>query len=225
MSRVCTACGKEFPETIKYFNWHNKAKGTFRSKCRGCIRLYQKQYYTDNSVLCNARTKRWSINNSEKHNATRKLWAEIHKEQIAATARRWSEKNKDKRAAIRRRAMAKYRSTAKGTINNRMATAINRALRGSKNGRAWEVLVGYTLRDLKKHLEKQFADGMTWDKFLKGEIHIDHKTPKSVFNYVNPEDDDFKKCWALSNLQPLWAADNMVKKNILDKHFQPSLVF
>lgn len=104
-----------------------------------------------------------------------------------------------------------------------MSSAIKQALRKGKNGRYWESLVGYTLNDVKKHIEKRFKDGMTWESFLKGEIHIDHKIPISLFNFSKPEHPDFKKCWALSNLQPLWAKDNILKGNKIEKPFQPSL--
>lgn len=53
--------------------------------------------------------------------------------------------------------------------------------------------------------------------------HIDHKIPKSAFNFETPEDIDFKRCWALKNLQPLWAAENIKKHDRVDKPFQPSL--
>ena len=52
---------------------------------------------------------------------------------------------------------------------------------------------------------------MSWDNY--GEWHIDHILPDSSFYYVSTEDDEFKKCWALSNLQPLWAIDNLKKSN------------
>ena len=47
--------------------------------------------------------------------------------------------------------------------------------------------------------------------------------PKSAFNFETAEDADFKKCWALENLQPLWAKDNLRKSNKIHKPFQPSL--
>lgn len=72
-------------------------------------------------------------------------------------------------------------------------------------------LLGYTAKDLKEHLEKYFSEGMTWEKFNRGEIHIDHIIPKSHFNLKNK--DDIKICWALWNLQPLWAEDNIKKNN------------
>ena len=95
------------------------------------------------------------------------------------------------------------------------------SLHGIKNGRHWEDLVGYTVSELKNHLEKKFKKGMTWENY--GQWHIDHKIPMSVFNYQRPEDIDFKKCWALENLQPLWRIENIKKSNKLTRPFQPSL--
>ena len=52
---------------------------------------------------------------------------------------------------------------------------------------------------------------MSWERFLNGEIHIDHIVPKSRFNYEKPDDPEFKICWGLANLQPLWNTDNWSK--------------
>jgi hypothetical protein len=103
-------------------------------------------------------------------------------------------------------------------IKNNIFHKLNRSIRtkmvrtlhnGSKNRQKWELLVGYTVQDLKKHLEKQFKNGMTWDNY--GKWHIDHIKPISKFKYNNPVDIDFKECWSLSNLQPLWAKENISK--------------
>jgi hypothetical protein len=89
-------------------------------------------------------------------------------------------------------------------LSKRMANSIRKALAGLKDGRAWEGLVGYSLADLVAHLESRFAPGMSWSNI--GEWHIDHKTPKSLFDAAQ-----VRECWALSNLQPLWAIDNLRK--------------
>jgi hypothetical protein len=118
----------------------------------------------------------------------------------------------------------KARSSLDGRINNSMAASISHSLHGSKSNRKWENIVGYTLEQLKKHLEKQFLSGMTWGNYGFYGWHIDHKIPKSVFNYTTTKHVDFKKCWALKNLQPLWGKDNLSKNNRLDKPFQPSFL-
>ena len=116
----------------------------------------------------------------------------------------------------------KASSTPQGKINMRMRVSIGKALKGNKLNRKWAELVGYNAEKLKKHLEKLFLPGMGWHNY--GKWHIDHIIPKSKFNYKNPEDPDFKRCWALNNLQPLWARDNLVKHDRLDSPMQPSLL-
>jgi hypothetical protein len=65
---------------------------------------------------------------------------------------------------------------------------------------------------------------MSWENYGKYTWHIDHITPVAAFNYDNPECLDFKKCWALSNLQPLEAKKNHSKKDKIVSPFQPSLL-
>jgi len=102
---------------------------------------------------------------------------------------------------------------------------IRKSLNGTKNYRKWQTLVGYTVEDLKSHIEKQFDTDMNWDNYGLNGWHIDHKIPRGAFNYSKTTDDDFKRCWALKNLQPLWAKENIRKGKRLEKHFQPSLSF
>jgi 5-methylcytosine-specific restriction endonuclease McrA len=62
---------------------------------------------------------------------------------------------------------------------------------------------------------------MSFDNY--GEWHVDHKIPLSAHNYETPDDEDFKRAWALKNLQPMWGPENISKGAKLDKEFQPSL--
>lgn len=73
-------------------------------------------------------------------------------------------------------------------------------------------LLGYTPKELIEHLEKKLIEGMTFNNY--GKVwHIDHIKPESWFNYTNTNDEEFKKCWSLNNLQPLFAKDNFSKGN------------
>lgn len=105
----------------------------------------------------------------------------------------------------------KYRSTLKGRIDSRIGVRIRYCVRNNIKGHYWEKLLGYTVDDLKKHLISLFTSGMTWGKFLSGEIQFDHKIPKYRFRYKSVRDPKFKECWSLDNLQPLWAKDNLTK--------------
>lgn len=71
--------------------------------------------------------------------------------------------------------------------------------------RAW----GYDVSDLMDHLSRLFSDGMSWENW--GEWHIDHIRPRASFQLSALGDEAFRECWALSNLQPLWASENIRK--------------
>ncbi len=110
-------------------------------------------------------------------------------------------------------------------MNSFLSNRIYRALNGEKNGRHWETLVGYTVIDLKQHLESKFQEGMTWQNYGQFGWHIDHIKAKSHFVYTSAEEIQFKECWALKNLQPLWWYDNLSKSDkTLDEYFIDNLI-
>lgn len=94
---------------------------------------------------------------------------------------------------------------------------------GAKAGRCQQLLLGYTREDLANHLESHFTDGMTWERFMAGEIHIDHRIPVSYFRPESEESPEFRMCWSLTNLRPLWAADNLAKADSLPDDFEELL--
>ena len=101
-------------------------------------------------------------------------------------------------------------------LNSNISRAIHRSLKQnnlSKNGSHWENLVGYKVQELRAHLEKLFLPGMTWENY--GEWHIDHIIPISFFKYKSTDDVEFRMCWRLENLQPLWKKKNLEKGNKL----------
>lgn len=109
---------------------------------------------------------------------------------------------KEKVAKIKKR----LRSTPSGKIENSVRARMWSALRGEVNGKLFKRL-GYTSVELMDHLESKFLDGMNWENY--GAWHIDHIIPCASFDMTN--EIDFNKCWALINLQPLWAKDNFKK--------------
>ena len=100
----------------------------------------------------------------------------------------------------------KIKSTMKSSIYHRLQTR-----KISKNRKKTFDMLPYTIDELMTHLESLFKPGMTWEN--QGQWHIDHITPDSWFSYSSMDDQGFKDSWALSNLQPLWAIDNLRKSN------------
>lgn len=72
-----------------------------------------------------------------------------------------------------------------------------------------EKLIGITIKELKLYIEKQFKDDMTWDNYGFYGWHIDHIIPLSSFDLTKAEEQ--KKAFHYTNLQPLWAKENMQK--------------
>jgi len=79
---------------------------------------------------------------------------------------------------------------------------------GVKTGDSIDLL-GCPVDTLKRHLESQFTEGMTWDNYGFYGWHIDHIKPCASFDLTI--DSEQKKCFHYSNLQPLWAKDNLQK--------------
>ena len=98
-------------------------------------------------------------------------------------------------------------------LNRNISSAIWRSLKNGKGNKHWESLVGYDIKQLKEHLERQFKDGMIWENY--GKWHVDHRIPISLFNIISTKSKGFKKAWTLENLQPLWAEKNKKKHNKL----------
>lgn len=82
--------------------------------------------------------------------------------------------------------------------------------RGSKSAKTLELL-GCSIKEARTHIEKQFRKGMTWENHGINGWHIDHIQPCSSFDLNKNEEQ--KKCFHYTNLQPLWAEENLSKGN------------
>lgn len=169
------------------------------------------------------RHHRYSKEHPEKRRANSKKRYEINPEPKIASMLKWRQNNPEKYRECYIATQRKIRATPKGKLNNTMGRSIWTAIKGNKKGRRWELLVGYSVDQLKEHIEKQFLSGMSWENYSHKVWHIDHIIPKAAFNYETAEDLDFKRCWALSNLRPMWAAENIKKGAKVTMPFQPSL--
>ena len=103
------------------------------------------------------------------------------------------------------------RQIRKAETNDGVAELIRGALKRGGDSNRVKILLGYSIEELKNHIEKQFTKKMTWDKYMNSEIHIDHIIPKAAFDLT--DDNEWRTCWGLPNLRPLWAKDNFVKNS------------
>ncbi|MBA7584901.1 hypothetical protein ES708_26867 [subsurface metagenome] len=171
----------------------------------------KKKYRKNNKEKCYLASRKWAQKYPEKFRDYSKKYRKNNPEKM----KEWKENNLEKVQKCHRKAGMVYYYKNKENpifrITHSISSAIGLALKCNKNGGHWEDLVGYTLKKLVKHIEKQFKFGMDWDNY--GEWEIDHMKPISSFNFNDYNDLEFKKCWSLKNLQPLWISENRRKGN------------
>ena len=161
------------------------------------------------------RKEKWN-KDLEGNRLKQREWANKHFE---------NEKNKEKR---RKRSKAKrekniqhyrtyankyQREKAKKDPNFRLARNLRKRFANAIKGTNYKKisaleLCGCEIDFLKKYLESQFIEGMTWENYGK-KWQIDHRLPVCSFDLSKLENQ--KACFHYSNLQPLWSRDNAIK--------------
>ncbi len=210
----CTVCGIE--KTLSEFQKDKNSKDGYFVYCKDCVRKRSRKYYLRNTELLKKKVKEYRIKNKSKKREQDRNYYLKNKEKIRIYKRGWEFKNRERLREKRDIYYnTKQRTSIKYRISKAMSFAIRKSLKGNKNGRRWESFVNYTQQDLRKHLERQFKDGMCWGNYGKDGWVIDHKIPKSLFNITSAKCKGFKKCWELSNLQPMLDKENNRKSNKL----------
>lgn len=159
-----------------------------------------------------ASDKRNYHKHKEKKRINYKNWSKDKKEYLKEKHTKWREKNREHVNKYAREYERKRCATdPKYKLGRNTRTAVYTCLKEANVAkyRSTFQLLGYTIEELMTHLEKQFTDGMTWENY--GQWHVDHIRPMSSFKFESPEDPEFKACWVLDNLQPLWGPDNLSK--------------
>lgn len=194
--KLCPRCNTK-KSVLEFIVVKNKYRYSY---CRSCVSLKQKEYYKKNVEKIKARVQ---LRREEK--------SELVKKEKRKTYEKF--KLSDRYKEYRKRNRQTRRSTIHGKLHDNFSCLIRNSL-NNKGGVTWCALVGYTTAELKIHLETQFQSGMSWDNY--GEWHIDHIAPVCSFGYQSYDSQEFKTCWSLNNLRPLWSTEN-IQKGAKDK--------
>ena len=144
-----------------------------------------------------------------------KEYRKANKEKINARHRAWRKTNPERARALYKKANDKILSTPEGRLIHSMRSRIHKVIKINH-----KIINKHTLElldcdgeFLKNHLEKQFSKGMSWGNY--GEWHVDHIIPIDFFikNHDFNNIEVQKECFNYSNLQPLWAVENIKKRN------------
>jgi hypothetical protein len=191
MDKQCITCQQT--KNLSEFQLRNDTK-KHRNSCKACGLI---------------RRKKWKHENDYDRNQYLK-----HKDKKLSAAKNYRQKQdyKEKAKVWRDNSRSKQRKTNplyRITHNLRRRTLL--ALHGHYKADTTIKLVGCSAEELKKHLESLWIEGMSWENYGLHGWHIDHIIPLSSFDLSKEEDQ--RKALHYSNLQPLWAKDNLSKSN------------
>jgi len=226
--KKCSKCGelKEFSE----FHKSRNHKDGHKPRCKICRNItnkkhreenpeYYKKWRDGNKDYVKDYNDKYREENKEVLDKKKKEYVEANKELVAARKKAWYEKNKErvlekkkkyyeenKKEIIAREQMY-IKNSVSAKIRKILRTRLYQAVKkGYRAGSAVRDL-GCSIEDFKMYLEEKFLSGMSWDNY--GKWHIDHVLPLSSFDLTSRG--QVKKACHYTNLQPLWAGDNLKK--------------
>lgn len=153
------------------------------------------------------------------------MYTALHKEESKLRYKKWLDENRKhfneyqkeyrgkNKAVILPRIRAKQQAKLKSDPKFKLRRIVSRYIWGCLKSRnvpkndTTLKLLGYSLEELLLRIESTFKEGMTWENH--GKWHIDHIKPIAQFDLTNEA--QLRLCWALDNLQALWAKDNLIK--------------
>lgn len=224
--KTCTSCKEEKILNIENFQWREKRQ-VWEAQCKNCKSNNNKKYYILNKFKIIKNVTNYYEENKELKKKYGKDYYEENKRlpEFIKVRKTYNENNKKSLSLYRNEYWKNRRKT---DINYRLerniSNAIYKILKNNKANLSVKNYLPYTAEELKKHLESQFKSWMTWDNWGVYNLktwddndsstwtwQIDHIIPKISFTYNSMEDDNFKKCWGLNNLQPLSSKENIIK--------------
>ena len=196
--KICPICKKEFIQ-------NSNSQKYCSLKCVKIVRIkYMKNYRLKNKK----QIKEYRLQYYKKYYQKIKEYYRKNKIKINLYSKKHYLKNKE---SIKKHHYQYRKKKIKININfrilERLRVRIYGALKNDYKSNSTRKLIGCNIKQLKKHLEKQFTKGMTWANY--GKWHIDHIKPCASFDLSKPSEQ--RKCFHYTNLQPLWAKDNMKK--------------
>jgi hypothetical protein len=162
-----------------------------------------------NEQMITAKAKRSCLEERERRAAYSKEYRGRNRDLTRERNREYCSKNRDRVNAAQRRRLSDPHKRLMQNLRNRLSLAVKHQ-ETTKDSTTIK-LVGCGKEELIAHLESQFTDGMTWENYGYYGWHIDHIRPCSSFDLTI--DGEQEKCFNYTNLQPLWAKDNLTKSD------------
>lgn len=198
--KFCTKCETEKPFTE--FNKNKRQNDGFQSYCKIC----HKDYVQQNKQQLQTYYQNWLENNRETRNLSNQKYRQNNRQQFRDYYKTYRSKpsfkeNRRNYENSKRKISNLYR------VKTNLRKRIGSFLKGKKKSKSTEILLGCSYQDFIIYLEQKFTDGMSWENYGLYGWHIDHIIPLSSAT----DELSLEKLCHYTNLQPLWAKDNLSK--------------
>lgn len=209
----CSSCKSIIPE--EKMTEHRKRRT--KLVCEDCKKNKRKSYdserYSENKEQIIQRVREYEANNLDKRKESRRKYREKISDKLKEYFKTYREYYKPIRNAKEKERLATDPMYAlKKRLRNNILSYVKRS--GNKKKCSTSEILGCSFDEFKEYFESKFTEDMTWELFCSsGLIHIDHIIPVDFFDLSNEE--EVKKCFHYTNLQPLWKMDNLMKSNKL----------
>jgi len=215
--KKCIKCGKK-KLLSEIYKDKFKVDG-YRPDCKECSKIRHHNYYMINKKFLSALSKKYYQEHKEEYTKTMKKYYKNNKKKIITQQKKYYDENKEKiksqnkkrknlkniymKNYIKKRAKIDIRFKLLGNLRHSVYLGIKKHYKSLST----MFLIGCSIDYLMYHLQEQFTKGMSWDNY--GDWHIDHIKPCARFDLSKPEEQ--RKCFHYTNLQPLWAEENLRK--------------
>jgi hypothetical protein len=192
-THVCVECGR-----LATKDWQEENRGRASELQQNWVKKQKQTPEGRQKLRVMRKPSQARYNRSEKGRASLARGGKAHRDRVAAregmSFTRWYwQKHPEAKTHSR--------------LNVLIASSL--ASQGKRKAKKTEEYLGCTVAECRAHLESLFLSGMSWDNH--GEWHIDHIRPCASFDFNDQE--QIKECMHYTNLQPLWAKDNLSKSD------------
>jgi hypothetical protein len=199
--KICTKCKLE--KDVCEFNKRSpNTKGIryYLSWCKKC----QSEKEKLRRVLNPEEYKIWYDKTRKKRNEYRTKYYKNNKEKIL-------KRNTKYNTRVRSSRKKKYNENILFKLRHKLSNRLRYMLKlkGLIKNKTHNEIIGCSPEFLKEYLEQKFTEGMSWENYGLYGWHIDHVIPLSS---ADTEEEIYKLCH-YTNLQPLWAEENLKKSN------------
>jgi len=167
------------------------------------IKIRSKHYRSSHKKYLKIWRRKHYQKNKQKLLTQMKEYRQTHKEEIKKYAKKYCQQNRKQLNKYCREYLKNIEKRLTHNFRNRIWTVLKSNVKSAHTVK----LIGCSVKILKQHLQKQFKKGMNWDNY--GKWHIDHIKPCVSFDLSKPKEQ--RRCFNYSNLQPLWASENLSK--------------